>query len=451
MATTGTYDSLVNSFYVAYYGRPADPAGLAYWSEQLEKVNGSLTSIAVAFATSDEAKVRFGSDTTAERIAQIYELLFDHAPEQAGLDYWTDVVKSGNSSLGEVAIHIMQGARGTDHDLSSARQRAAEKFTAEVANSGKTYDGYASIDTAKVLIETVKADTTDADVDAMVDATATLADVAATDPTVIDAISGDSDLGMLLKTPQGKGDPVALMLAFAEMAESAAADPAELAKIKHGGGMSQIVKSLPEGTKMHDVMQTLKQGGVDAALELIKGGKDGSTPAAGTFTLAQADGVLTISGTATSDVVVNLTTNTVTSDGKAVTLDGTADLTDAIGTAYSGKLAIAGNTAEVKAATAALDGIDAYDIVDAKDAIFAGAAGARAFKSDAIAELINGARDLTISDTLSAEERTLLDGLSTFDMGHLHATVEGQVAVATVAGDTVVGVVGVAADPAVWG
>lgn len=28
-----TYASTVNAFYLAYYGRPADPAGLAYWTQ----------------------------------------------------------------------------------------------------------------------------------------------------------------------------------------------------------------------------------------------------------------------------------------------------------------------------------------------------------------------------------------------------------------------------------
>ena len=56
-----TYDSTINAFYVAFYGRPADPAGLAYWSQQLAQANGDFSVIKEAFATSQEATVRFSS------------------------------------------------------------------------------------------------------------------------------------------------------------------------------------------------------------------------------------------------------------------------------------------------------------------------------------------------------------------------------------------------------
>jgi len=56
MATN--YDAAVNSFYLAYYGRPADPAGLAYWSQALAQNNGDFSAIIDAFSTSAEATSR---------------------------------------------------------------------------------------------------------------------------------------------------------------------------------------------------------------------------------------------------------------------------------------------------------------------------------------------------------------------------------------------------------
>ena len=61
------YASTVNAFYLAYYGRPADPAGLAFWSMQLERANGDFSQLIDAFAKSEEATVRFHGDSTSER------------------------------------------------------------------------------------------------------------------------------------------------------------------------------------------------------------------------------------------------------------------------------------------------------------------------------------------------------------------------------------------------
>ena len=46
-------------FYVTYYGRPADPAGLKYWADVISK-NG-LDSVAKDFSNSAEAKVKYPS------------------------------------------------------------------------------------------------------------------------------------------------------------------------------------------------------------------------------------------------------------------------------------------------------------------------------------------------------------------------------------------------------
>jgi hypothetical protein len=68
MTTPTSFDSTVNSFYLAFYGRPADPAGLAFWSQQLASVNGDLHAISAAFSTSEEAATRFASESAGARL-----------------------------------------------------------------------------------------------------------------------------------------------------------------------------------------------------------------------------------------------------------------------------------------------------------------------------------------------------------------------------------------------
>ena len=59
-AQTTVFDETIQSAYIAFYGRPADPDGLEFWSEQLDAAGGDLFQIIDAFSTSDEFQSRYG-------------------------------------------------------------------------------------------------------------------------------------------------------------------------------------------------------------------------------------------------------------------------------------------------------------------------------------------------------------------------------------------------------
>jgi len=42
---SAVYNSTVQGFYLSYYGRPADPAGLTFWTGQLAAAGGNLDAI----------------------------------------------------------------------------------------------------------------------------------------------------------------------------------------------------------------------------------------------------------------------------------------------------------------------------------------------------------------------------------------------------------------------
>lgn len=267
MATTHT--STVNSLYLAFYGRPADPAGQKYWAEQLAKADGNVDAIKGFFANSEEAKVRFGSDTAAERVTQIYQQLFNRAPEADGLNYWVDVISKGHASVADVAITILNGARGSDLSLSSLRQQAADGFTTQVAASGSAYNGVAAVEAARVLVRAVTPAASKSDVDALVKSTLTLTNVASTAPEVIQAIGSGDELLALLDTAQGSADPVAVVDTLAEAARGASADAHLLASLVKGGGMHNLLKALPEGMSIKDLKATMDKGGLPAALKAL--------------------------------------------------------------------------------------------------------------------------------------------------------------------------------------
>jgi len=269
MSTFSTYDSTVNSFYLAFYGRPADPAGLAFWSQHLAASNGELGVITEAFATSEEAQVRFGADSVNERISEIYQQLFNRTIDADGLAYWTGVVEQGNASLADVSMSILKGAIGSDATLSALRQQAADDFTAQVEASGTQYSGYASIEAARILVRAVTADATQTDVAELVKAAVSFADTATKTPQVVEAIAVNTTLLALFDTARGKGDPVALAQALADTAKAAAGDPVTLESLLRGGGMDKVLKVMPAAATLKDVVKALADGGLPAAVEVV--------------------------------------------------------------------------------------------------------------------------------------------------------------------------------------
>jgi len=279
-------ESTVNSFYLAFYGRPADPEGLHFWSLQLAASNGDLTAITQAFSTSEEAQVRFGADDLAGRITEIYQQLFNRAPEAAGLAYWTEVVEQGHASLADVAVIILKGAQDSDSTLAQLRQQAADAFTAAVETGGTEYSGYAAIEAARILVRAVTLDATPADLDLLVKAAVSFADTATRTPQVVEAIAVNTTLLALFDTARGMTEPVGLAQALADTAKAAAGDPVTLDSLLRGGGMDKVLKVMPPDATLKDVVDALASGGLPAAIEVVYPTKPVTPPPAPEFSLA---------------------------------------------------------------------------------------------------------------------------------------------------------------------
>ena len=420
------YASTVNSFYLAYYGRPADSAGLEFWSAQLARTNGDFSLLIDAFANSEEATVRFSSQDTAGRISQIYQQLFNREPDQDGLDFWVDAIVNGRISVADAAIEIQEGAQGTDHELSTLRQQVAENFSAQVGAGTASYEGYAAIEAARVLVKAITLDMSQAEIEAVTKSALKLADSATKTPAVIDALATGTTLVNLLDTARGAADPVALMRALADVAEAAAGNASTLDSLLRGGGMKNVLEVMPAKATLDDVADALAKGGMPAAVEVVY-----PTPPVVVapeplpeFSVSLVNGVLTFSGTSADSLEIDLATHTVTRAGQKLDLNTTAALSDVVATHYAGTVTIKGSVDQVMAAMAVPSGVDAYQIVDAKGAIFDGTLDARSFASIAVRNLVANAQSVTITDVLSIKEKALIDGLAGFDANRLHAEVD---------------------------
>lgn len=153
MAAQTTIDS-VQKLYIAYYGRPADAAGLQFWADQAEQ--HGVDSIVGAFTTSPESEALYGSAPTVEaRITLLYEKLFNREPEAAGMDYWKGVVADGHTDLAGLTAAIVFGAANSDSAVIRNKIAVAETFTTLVGAAAASYEGASAAAVARTIISSI--------------------------------------------------------------------------------------------------------------------------------------------------------------------------------------------------------------------------------------------------------------------------------------------------------
>ena len=138
----------VQEVYIAYYGRPADPEGLAFWVQQLQAANGDLGVIIQAFGESEEFAERYGGSDNATLINNIYQNLFGRNADPGGLAFYLQLLETGAATLPSIALQILDGAQNEDAADVAAKVAAANAFTAEVVQSGAQYAGSDAADAA---------------------------------------------------------------------------------------------------------------------------------------------------------------------------------------------------------------------------------------------------------------------------------------------------------------
>lgn len=173
MATT--YHTDIQKLYVAYFTRPADPAGLDYWETVVEGTNGNTTAVSAAFAASAEYQAEYAGLTNSQIVNKVYQNLFGRSAEPAGQSYWAGLLDSNSVTIANVVAAVAGGAVGTDLTAFNNKAAAALAFTnaldTDAERAGYTLD---SIDLAKAYIgrvttnETLTVETTPANLNATI-------------------------------------------------------------------------------------------------------------------------------------------------------------------------------------------------------------------------------------------------------------------------------------------
>ncbi|MBO1076890.1 DUF4214 domain-containing protein [Roseomonas marmotae] len=157
----------ITQLYIGYFGRAADPAGLNYWVGQ-ENAGMQLADIARSFAVQTEATTNYpylalpNIASSAGFITQVYQNLFNRAPDAEGMTYWQGQLASGRS-VGQVILDIINGAQGDDATIVANKVEAAAFYTDQVVTQQAPWTLEGDRDDATAVLSGVTADPTTVD------------------------------------------------------------------------------------------------------------------------------------------------------------------------------------------------------------------------------------------------------------------------------------------------
>lgn len=123
--------STLEKAYIAYFGRPADPAGLKFWVDAVNH-SGSVTDMVNQFGNSAEYHNLYSHATSNDIVTSLYQHLFNRAPETAGLNFWAQNLDAGKVSLASIAFELVNGAQNSDLTILNEKVAAATTFTASL-------------------------------------------------------------------------------------------------------------------------------------------------------------------------------------------------------------------------------------------------------------------------------------------------------------------------------
>lgn len=148
----------IQGIYIALFGRPADPQGLEYFN-QVTRNGADLSGIGDLTSTK-EYQDRFAGKSNADVVKTIYLSLFGREPDAQGLSFFANAMEKGTFSINSIAIAVLDGAQGSDRDIVTNKEVAANLFTRSLDTPQEiaAYVGSAAADKGRSFLTTVTAD-----------------------------------------------------------------------------------------------------------------------------------------------------------------------------------------------------------------------------------------------------------------------------------------------------
>lgn len=156
----GAFTKPIQQLYIAYFSRPADAAGLAWWEGIVAGAGGDTSMISAQFAASNEYKTTFAGMTHLEVVRTIYKNLFGREGEPDGVAWWANALQRGDMTVDVAVTEIAKGALGADLEAYDNKVEAATAFTnaLDTMPERAAYNGDEALEAARAFIRTVTDD-----------------------------------------------------------------------------------------------------------------------------------------------------------------------------------------------------------------------------------------------------------------------------------------------------
>lgn len=166
---------VVQSLYMGFFGRPADPGGLIFWSATLRDrnipatlpelsagyaSNADIRAIADSFALSTESMNLYVGNN-ASYINAIYLNAFNRNAEPAGREFWSKALDSGQITRAQAVLAILGGGQNDDGLVAPKKVEAATILTSLLVTEQQAgnYGGDQGNQAARSLLGAITATT----------------------------------------------------------------------------------------------------------------------------------------------------------------------------------------------------------------------------------------------------------------------------------------------------
>ncbi|HYC42779.1 MAG TPA: DUF4214 domain-containing protein [Noviherbaspirillum sp.] len=220
------YHPVVQQLYIAYFGRPADPGGLANFAAELDRLHApnniqaltaayandpGIRAVVDSFGASEESRTLYPGDTVTF-ITAIYRNVLNRAPDAEGLNFWVTAIDQRGLSRANASLAIMAGAltNGTaqgqaDAALVNRRVSAGSAFTSALSSPDlvNAYRGNNAAAIARDMLSTITQGSDAAAVQAAISSTLPLLSQATGAPAASELPAPVPSATMIMTCPDG--------------------------------------------------------------------------------------------------------------------------------------------------------------------------------------------------------------------------------------------------------
>ena len=173
------YKQVIQQLYMAFFGRPADAMGLAYWERHFSannlpsniaefaaayRTNAAVRTAIEGFSFSREAEDLY-QGTNAAFVNAAYVNMFNRNAEPAGRLFWAGKLDRNELSRAEFVLIVLQAGQNDDAIVAAKKIQAAITLTDSLATEGEMMN-YGSSQTSYAAYELLGKITRDTDMTA---------------------------------------------------------------------------------------------------------------------------------------------------------------------------------------------------------------------------------------------------------------------------------------------